>query len=96
MSTVRIGDVIVLVEARGCWTVHTITGWDVIDGATFVRAGAAWRRLRFVRRAAEVNRHGRPVFRCAEPAIGPAARPFCDLYLPEGWHPPSVCLEPVA
>ncbi len=89
-----VGTVVVLIDSRGCWTLHRVRPYDRAGVGTFTLAGVVWRSLPFTRRdtpgGPETDREGRPVFRATEPAIGATGAPYSPLYLPEGWHPPSA------
>lgn len=77
---------VILKDARGCWTRHTVAPGDQHTALAFIRAGLIWRRLLFVREKYE--RGGLPVYSSAQPAIGSASKPFHPLFLPMGWSYP--------
>lgn len=94
--TPRVGQVIRLEDARGCWRLHTVSKDDKRFADAIELAGQCWSGLRFHRRpfhAPATDATGRPVFRqifrAAAPAIGGEGAPFSPLFLPAGWHAPA-------
>jgi hypothetical protein len=87
---------VLLVDARGCHAVfdrkHLAFG---ADGSAFV-TGQVWARVRFLP-AREVTGDGLPVFRSAEPAIGPPGSLYVSkLHCPAGWREPWQLTEILA
>lgn len=86
--SVQVGDSIVLIDGRGCWTVHRVMPLDRVDGNDFRLSGAVWRTFPFTTIGTR-DAAGRLEFRSPAQAIGPRERPFSPLYLPHGWNQPA-------
>ena len=95
--TPRVGQVIRLEDARGCWRLHTVSKDDKRFDDALELAGQSWSGLRFVRVigpraavlvAARCARGPVLIFRAAAPAIGPIDVPYSELYRPIGWQSP--------
>ena len=83
----KVGEAVLLVDGRGCSTVHVVQRGEILDGE-LTMASAVWRRTPF-KDTGRADGLGRRVYRSKEPAIGPAGTAYDPLYLPAGWHPPS-------
>lgn len=80
---------VILKDARGCWTQHTVGAGDRFEGEAdqvFLRAGQVWRGVPFV--ATGRLRGGLLVFAADRPLIGPPGEPYRSTYLPAGWTYP--------
>lgn len=89
--TPRVGQVIRLEDARGCWRLHTVSTRDRRFENALELAGQAWSGLRFLRHVEVTREENRVVcYRSLLPAIGHAEAPFSHLHLPAGWHAPAL------
>jgi hypothetical protein len=87
VTALKCGDEILLVDKRGCHTIHIVQSKDYRTGTYFKLGGGIWKAQLF-ELTPDVDVAGRPVNRSQTPAIGQGSK-FHPLFLPAGWSSPA-------